>query len=235
MTSVIVVLSGAWYPGVMRRSVQLFELLTLIVLISMAAYWKFAPRRENHDNSEYLQMRSAAQAAWQEGRDDKCLQICQEMLSREPGELFALRYVGQVHLRRGQLAEAERWFDRGIARDGNFAEMFSAQRLGSLYRERARLKVAQKKWEEALKDAARAKELLSWGEDYELAQDVEACALAGAGRREEAKEAMPSDWREGPSHSLVLHHRRSLGFQTPATAANVTWHLQPCPLCQPVK
>ena len=216
----------------MRRPVQLFELLTLLVLISGLAYWKFAPRTLSQENSGYLQMRSAVQLAWSEQDDVRCLKLCQQMLNQEPGELFALRYVGLVYLRQGDWEQAESWFDRGIARDGHFAEVISAQRLGCLYRERARLRVAQKDWTSALKDATRAKALLNWGEDFDLASDVKACALVGSGQLAEARSEMPGDWRSSSMQPLLQKHRLALGLSSDPLEGPVLWHVQPCPLCK---
>ena len=216
----------------MRSSRHLFELLFLLALVSGLAYL-YRPQQPPAEDSSYAETCRQLERDWAKGDLDRCLLTCNQVLSREPGELMALRYLGMVYLRRGDAAKAQELFDRGLQADGEFAAVMYGQRLGRLCLERGRLYVAQKQWDKACKDADRAKELFyPWDQEYELAQDLKSCAQFGAGNVTEAQSTYPdSSGNESIEALLQVHSVKLKGQPIVGKAGAAPWHARPCPLC----
>jgi tetratricopeptide (TPR) repeat protein len=218
----------------MQRSRHLFELIFLLALVSGLAYL-YRPQPKPSENANYAEICRQLDEDWRQGHLDQCLTTCNQLLSREPGELMALRYLGMVYLRRGDAQKARELFDRGLQADGEFATVMYGQRLGRLCLERGRLNVAQKQWAKACKDAERAQDhFYPWNDEYELARDLEACAQYGAGNVTEAQSlTIGSANNQAMNELLRLHQSKLTGEPLKDKLGAPLWHAQPCPLCSP--
>lgn len=220
----------------MRKPQRLFELLFLLALIAGLAFLVRRQEAPTEDHT-YLQLRLQFQREFREGKLEACLDSCNLLLSKEPGDLTAVRYLGLVSLRQGRLEEAEKFFDGAIAsvRSNEWSQFLVGQRLGCLHRDRARLRIVKKDWKGATDDARKALELLnSWEDDYKLAEDALVCALAGSGEIEEARSVVQDRWWWGNDsiHALASKHSHRLDPETELyTGAEAAWHPLPCPLC----
>ena len=218
----------------MKRPPRLAELLFLLFLISGLAFLTRSKPEAPKDLS-YQQMRMTVQSHWKQGDLKACSSACNEMLRSEPGDLFALRYLGLLALRQGDGATAERYFDEGLGQSTRtpWVDVLSAERRGALLREKARLLVTRGRWDEAQKLADQAKDsMASYAEDHDFACDVSCCALVGKGELEAAREGYPSEgWSQTPIQKLLNRHRSLLEGKSVPAAADEAWHPKPCPIC----
>lgn len=218
----------------MKRPPRLAELLFLLFLISGLAFLTRSKPEAPKDLS-YQQMRLTVQNHWKQGDLKACGSACDALLRSEPGDLFALRYLGLLALRQGDRALAERYFDEGLGQSTRTPvfDLLSAERRGALLREKARLLLTAGRWDEALKLAEQAKEsMASYTEDHDLACDVACCALVGKGEIDSAREQYPSPgWSETPIQGLIHRHRSILEGKPEPARADEAWHPQPCPIC----
>jgi tetratricopeptide (TPR) repeat protein len=216
----------------MRRPRMLVELCVILSIVALLAAWYHKPAPEGEDPS-YQQVRLQLQRDWSKGNLVGCMRACQELLAQDPNDLLALRYLGLLALRQGDERKALEFFNRGIAlhnkNQGDFADFFLGQRMGCLFRDRARLYVSQKRWKEAIADAEVAKKMLMLaGADGELADDVYACAQYGAGNTDYPT---PSEWNDNPINALIARHRSKLTGETFQSRHKPVWHPSGCPLC----
>lgn len=218
----------------MKRPPRLAELLVLLFLISGLAFLTRSKPEAPKDLS-YQQMRMTVQSHWREGDLKACAAACDELMRSEPGDLFALRYLGMLALRQGDTRRAERYFDEGLGQSTRTPvfDLLSAERRGALLREKARLMVVVGRWDEALQLAEKAKSsIASYSEDHDLACDVACCALVGKGDLEAAREQYPSPgWSQTPIQGLISRHRSILQGKPERARADEAWHPQPCPIC----
>ena len=224
----------------MRRRRHLVELVVIFCLVAGAAAWHYRQNRPDEDYS-YQQLRLKLQKEWSAGNLTNCMGACYELLAKDPADLLALRYLGLIALRQNQPHRARDFFNRGLAATvpvestiwSEFYGLTGAGR-GCLLRERARLAVSERRWADALRDAAEAKRILRWGADCDLAQDVWCCAQYGAGNVTQARAEYPQvpPWDDGPIHALLLQHAERLNVSQEAVSRQKPiWHPRPCPLC----
>jgi hypothetical protein len=220
----------------MLRPQRLFELLFLLALIAGLAFMLRRQEKPPEDHS-YFQLRMQVRKDWNESKLEACSEGCKLLLSKEPGDLFAIRYLGLISLRQGDLKSAQQFFDEGIesTKATDWSSFLVGQNLGCLYRDRARLKIVQKDWPGAVADATKAKELIdSWEEDHKLAQDAWICAQVGAGNVTEAKLAVESHywWQNSSISALTSQHAKKLDPEVELYDGHPPlWHPTPCPLC----
>lgn len=219
----------------MRRSVRIVEVIFLLCLISGLAWWQRPQAQAPTEDLQVLELQQQIFDDWRAGKLDGCRASCHRLLGAERGNMVALRYLGMLAVREGDLKAAHDYFNKGIAQEISGLELFnlSSRRQSGLYRERARLHIVERNWKAALEDAEKARaRVSSYDQDGKLAEDVWACAQVGAGNITEAKNRIPSGWEPNEVTSLLSLHRTKLGIEVdPPSAVAPLWHPPGCPIC----